>query len=384
MSRRMSFSIQSRPLFCPTTVHFGAHLSSQLVAACAQLSRQLVIISDATVATLYGAPLQRYLKENGLLTQLLTFPPGEPYKNRATKAALEDALLSAHYGRDTGLIALGGGVTTDLVGFLAATYMRGLPYLSIPTSFMAMVDASLGGKTGVNSPWGKNHLGAFYPPRAVFLDSSFLTSLSPFDFRQGLAEVIKYALIEDASLFDRLATHTAALNPKEGALLTYLIQTSCHIKKKIVEQDMTDRHRRHLLNFGHTIGHALEHVDRYRLAHGEAVAIGLLTESWLSTQLGTLSFEEFERIEQLLVRVGFSFSLACVPTVQALRCALQSDKKSACSAPCFVTLEAIGAASSHDGRYCTPVQTPLLDEALHWMLGKISTYKKCSTYALSD
>ena len=380
----MFLSIQSRAPLCHTTLYFGSYLSAQLVTLCAQLSRHLVIISDAKVAALYGLTLQRYLKEKGLLTELLTFPPGDLHKTRATKEALEDALLSAHYGRDTGLIALGGGVTTDLVGFLAATYMRGVPYLSIPTSLMGMVDASLGGKTGVNSPWGKNHLGAFYPPRAVFLDPSFLTSLSPFDFRQGLAEVIKYALIDDASLFDLLTACAQELRQKKGALLTYLIQTSCQIKKKIVESDMTDRHRRHVLNFGHTIGHALEQVENYQLAHGEAVAIGLLTESWISATLGRLSLHEFGRIRELLLRVGFSLSFSCFPTVKALRCALQGDKKSARGAPFFITLDAIGAVSPHGGRYGTPIEDALLNEALHWMLANMSKNKEFSTYALYD
>ena len=253
---------------------------------------------------MYGEPLQRELASSGLEAFLFSFSNGEQYKTRETKEILENQLFEKGLGRDTCVIALGGGVVTDIAGYVAATYCRGIPHVMFPTSLLGMVDASIGGKTSVNVPYGKNMVGCIYQPRKVVIDLSTLISLPKKEFANGVVEMIKHGLIADCKLFEDLEKHSDELLALNAVKLEQTIFESCRIKKEIVEQDEKENGKRRLLNFGHTIGHALERLTHYSLSHGEAVAIGLLVESYLSVRLGILDQKSFERIKKILLQYG--------------------------------------------------------------------------------
>ncbi|MDA9271809.1 3-dehydroquinate synthase, partial [bacterium] len=260
----------------PYPIYIGQQLleTALLADCCTQINKRLVIITDTNLVNSLGIQLQQQLQQQGLQALLLACPAGEIHKTRETKQQLEDELLARQYGRDTCLIALGGGVVTDLVGFLAATYCRGLPVIYVPTTLLAMVDASIGGKTGVNTPHGKNLIGTFTQPQAVFMDINTLNTLPENEWHNGMAEMIKHSLIADATIFKLLQQNVEKIIQRDAIFLIDMIHASCLIKKNIVEQDEQEQGLRQLLNFGHTIGHAIETIEHYRLSHGEAVAIG--------------------------------------------------------------------------------------------------------------
>ncbi|MEM7174619.1 MAG: 3-dehydroquinate synthase [Chlamydiota bacterium] len=357
-----------------TTVYFGNDLVTApfFFELCQKLGSKIVIISDARVGDLYGKSLYHQLKAKDFDCSFLVFPSGEHQKNRANKETLENQLLAAHCARDTALIALGGGVVTDLVGFVAATYLRGIPYLSLPTSLIGMVDASIGGKTGINTEWGKNTLGALYPPRAVVIDYHFLATLSEQERRQGIAEIVKYGLTAQASLFHLIDQNINRWLQWDLSFIEELIDKSCSIKKKVIEADVAEWGKRRMLNFGHTIAHAIEQVEAYQIGHGEAVAIGIITESLISYRAGRLTEKELTQIDHLIRDLGFSLTLSPRVTTAALLAALQSDKKRATGQVRFVLLDAIGKVAYHRGNYCTPIDDDLLHETLSWMIATFS------------
>jgi 3-dehydroquinate synthase len=310
------------------------------------LAARFAIISDETVGGLYGKPLQNSLLTSGLETHLFTFPRGEQSKTREMKEDLEDQLFEKRFTRDTCIIALGGGVVTDLTGYLAATYCRGVPLVMMPTSLLGMVDASLGGKTGVNVPYGKNMLGCIYQPRKVVIDLLTLKSLPKKELINGIVEIIKYGLISDAPLFEYLEDHLDSLLTFDLKALEQVILKSCQIKNEIVEQDEKDLKFRHLLNFGHTVGHALELLTNYALSHGEAVALGLIVESHFSLKLGILDEESFKRIKEILIRYGLPLKWPFEANPSAILQAMKLDKKSVKGQPRFVLIEKIGLAKT--------------------------------------
>lgn len=263
-----------------------------------------VIITDNIVGKLYG-PMFAYPQ--------IWFSAGEKNKTRATKERIEDELLSLNYGSDALIVALGGGVVSDLAGFVAATFCRGVRFMIIPTTLMGMVDASLGGKTGVNTQHGKNLIGAYHNAEKIFIDLSFLSTLSALDLRNGIAEIIKYAVILDASLLDMTVVDEA------------LVRRCLQLKQEIVALDPYDQDARRVLNFGHTVGHAIEAALQYEISHGEAVALGIAWESYISMQKLQLSPQEFDRIIQVLLRFGFNLQLD-VPKEKLLQ-AIRHDKK---------------------------------------------------------
>jgi 3-dehydroquinate synthase len=331
------------------------------------LASRFAIISDHTVASLYGDHLREQLSSAGLEVHLFSFPNGEQHKTRATKECLENQLFEKGLGRDTGVIALGGGVVTDMAGYLASTYCRGVPLIMFPTSLLGMVDASIGGKTSVNVPYGKNMLGCIYQPKKVVIDLSTLKSLPKKEIVNGFVEVIKHGLIADRPLFEDLEKYSNQLLGLDSEKLKKVIFESCRIKKEIVEQDEKEKGKRHLLNFGHTIGHALEHLTDYALSHGEAVAIGIVVESYLALQLGKLDQSSFDRIKKILFQYGLPLQLPSRFPVPTLLEAMAQDKKSLKGQPRFVMINAIGSTLSFGNNYCTHVEEPLLKNALLWM-----------------
>lgn len=331
------------------------------------LASRFAIITDDKVASLYGESLLEYLTSTGLEAYLFSFTNGEQYKTRETKEVLENQLFERGLGRDTCVIALGGGVVTDLAGYVAATYCRGVPLVMIPTSLLGMVDASIGGKTGVNISYGKNMLGSVYQPKKVIIDLSTLRSLPNKELVNGVVEMIKHGLIADCNLFENLERHSNQLLILDSAILEKVIFESCRIKKEIVEQDEKENGKRRLLNFGHTIGHALEHLTHYSLSHGEAVAIGLLVESYLSVKRGILNQKAFDRIKNILLQYGLLLRIPSRFSIQAMLEAMALDKKSLKGKPRFVMIDAIGSALTYDSSYCTHIEESLITDALQWM-----------------
>lgn len=286
--------------------------------------KRIAMIADAVVHQLY---LQGRLGRVSWSGETLTVPPGESSKTRETWARLSNQLLDRRFGRDSGLIGLGGGVTGDLTGFVAATYMRGLPYILVPTTLLAMVDASVGGKTGVNTPHGKNLIGAFHPPAAVLADPLTLATLPEREYRSGLAEAVKHGLIADPHYFDWLEAHTAEILSRESHVVAHLVRRSVAIKAEVVSQDEREAGRRAILNAGHTVAHALEQASQYELTHGEAVALGLIAECVIAEHIGAASKGLSQRVGNLLNRLGLSTRLPRPLDRSAVIRGMEMDKK---------------------------------------------------------
>ncbi len=328
---------------------------------------RLAIISDSHVEPLYGKSLQKNLINQGWETLLLSFPAGEKQKSRQTKEQLENQLLAQGMGRDLCLIALGGGVVTDLTGFLASTYCRGVPFISVPTSLLAMVDASLGGKTGINVPYGKNMIGTIYQPSAIFIDIATLKTLPQIELKNGIVEMIKHGLILDAAYFNLLKRHARQILELDLPFLEKVIEKSCRIKLQVVEEDEYEIGKRRLLNFGHTIGHAIETLTEHHIAHGQAVAIGMIGESYLSMQLGYLSRSSFEAITHIFESYQISIQLDISLTPKDFFKMMKLDKKSTQNVPRFVLLKEIGKCMEFDSQFCSSVDENILQMTLEWI-----------------
>ncbi len=287
-------------------IYIGAGLIAHADLIVERLHKKKVaIVTNTTVAPLYLAPLQRALETRGVEVVPITLPDGESHKNWETLNRIFDALLEHRCERGTTLIALGGGVVGDLAGFAAAAFLRGVPYIQVPTTLLAQVDSAVGGKTAINHPLGKNMIGAFYQPRAVITDTDTLATLPPREFAAGLAEVVKYGLIRDPVLFDWLEKNMARLVKRETEPLAHAIERSCAIKAEIVAQDEREDGVRALLNLGHTFGHAIEAGSGYGTwLHGEAVAAGMVLAARLSHRLGMLPAQDVARASALIVRAG--------------------------------------------------------------------------------
>lgn len=301
-----------------------------------------VMVTDSQVGSLHGKRVLETLKKMDLKVDLIDFPSGETSKNMPTCLHLVDALIALGVDRHSALIALGGGVVGDLTGFVASIYMRGIPFFQIPTTLLAQVDSSIGGKTGIDLPSGKNLLGTFYQPRAVFIDLTFLQTLSDREYTNGLSEIIKYGIIEDPELLDSLEDGAEAIRQRETELLERIITKSCRIKKRIVEMDEKENGLRRILNFGHTLGHAVEAESGYAFSHGEAVAVGMVCAAVLSERLNYLSVKERERIESLIKSFGLPHRIPKDLETKALLSSMTKDKKKKGDNLSFVLLKNIG------------------------------------------
>lgn len=321
-------------------MYVGVGLMDSLTLLAAQHlpGRRSALIADATVAELYrewrrGGPMPWRPREPTCddpapagWAAPFTFPAGETSKTRETWARLTDELLAAGHGRDSGIVALGGGVTGDLAGFVAATFQRGVPFMQVPTTLLAMLDASIGGKTGVDTPHGKNLVGAFHPPVAVVADLLALTTLTDREYRGGLAEAVKHGLMMDAEHFGWIEQNSAALNARALDALDPLVRRSVAIKAAVVADDEQESGRRAVLNAGHTVAHAIEQVTNYATPHGEAVAMGLVAECRLGEQLGATERGTADRVAELLMHLGLPISP--IPPISPLLEAMRFDKKS--------------------------------------------------------
>lgn len=284
-------------------IHIGRGLLADAGLILPHLKRKHVaIVTNTTVAPLYLAQLSDTLQAAGVQVIPIILPDGEAYKNSDTLNRIYDALLQNRCERSTTLIALGGGVIGDLTGYAAATYLRGVPFIQIPTTLLSQVDSSVGGKTGINHPLGKNMIGAFYQPQVVLADIDTLQTLPPREFSAGVAEVIKYGLIRDAQFFAWLERHMAKLMQLDEAVLSEAIYRSCQNKADVVAKDEHEQGERALLNLGHTFGHAIENAMGYGVwLHGEAVAAGTMMAADLSQRMAWLSADEVTRIKNSLL-----------------------------------------------------------------------------------
>ncbi|MES2499847.1 MAG: 3-dehydroquinate synthase [Pseudomonadota bacterium] len=283
-------------------IHIGTGLLNQAELIVPHLKRKNVaIVTNITVAPIYLEQLSKTLRDAGVTVIEIILPDGEAYKNTETLNLIYDALLKNRCERSTTLIALGGGVIGDLTGYAAATYLRGVPFIQIPTTLLSQVDSSVGGKTGINHPLGKNMIGAFYQPKLVLADIDTLKTLPPRELSAGLAEVIKYGLIRDADFFDWLEVNIDKLMSLDEAAISYAIYRSCQNKAEVVAADEHETGERALLNLGHTFGHAIENAMGYGVwLHGEAVAAGTMMAADLSQRMGWLNATEFSRIFNVL------------------------------------------------------------------------------------
>jgi 3-dehydroquinate synthase len=312
------------------------------------LTGKVAVVSNPTVAQLYLDPLHASLDDAGFEVIPILVPDGEEHKTFKSLTTIYDRLIAERCERRSSVLALGGGVIGDLAGFAAASYLRGVPYVQVPTTLLAQVDSSVGGKTGINHENGKNLIGAFYQPKLVVIDVNVLASLPRRELVAGLAEVIKYGIIEDPELFRDLEKNLAKIIALDRDLLQRVIGTSCSIKARIVETDEREENQRAVLNFGHTIGHALEAATGYRqVPHGEAVAIGMIKATMLSVQHGFCDQQTFERILKVIKHAGLPSEIPAGLSLQSLIEAMQLDKKAAGGRIKFVMSEGIGKTRFH-------------------------------------
>lgn len=321
--------------------------------------KKAVVVTNSTVAPLYLEQLRSTLEKQGISTVPVVLPDGEQFKNWETLNLIFDALLSSRCERNTTLVALGGGVVGDMGGFAAACYQRGMPFIQVPTTLLSLVDSSVGGKTAINHPLGKNMIGAFYQPRLVLADIATLNTLPDRELKAGLAEVIKYGLIRDPEFFVWLEQNMESLLRRDSEALAYAVHRSCHNKAEVVIADEHENGERALLNLGHTFGHAIETGMGYgEWLHGEAVAAGTLIAAELSRLLGWLDVAAVQRIENLFVRAGLPVRAPALGNERYLEL-MSHDKKVMDGRLRLVLLQAIGQAVVFDG-----ATTALIGEAI--------------------
>ena len=305
--------------------------------------RKLCIVADSTTAELYGAELKEILKETCTYVSMFVFPAGEVNKTLNTVRDLYEHLILEKFDRKDMLVALGGGVVGDLTGFAAATYLRGIGFIQIPTTLLSQVDSSIGGKTGVDFDAYKNMVGAFHMPRLVYMNLNVLKTLPDRQFACGMGEIIKHGLIQDSDYLEKLSTYQREIREKNYAALLWMVAGSCKVKRHVVEEDPTEQGIRAWLNFGHTIGHSVEKLKDFTLCHGECVAIGCAAAAWMSWKRGLISEKEKEAAEQLLLDYQLPVSVKELKPEDIVK-TTKLDKKMDAGKVKFVLLKKIGEA----------------------------------------
>jgi 3-dehydroquinate synthase len=309
------------------------------------LGQKMAFVTNPLIRKLHAQRILDSLKAAGFLVMSIEVPDGEKHKNLDWANAIYTALLTNSFDRKSALVAFGGGVIGDLTGFAAATFMRGVPFVQVPTTLLAMVDSSVGGKTGVNHPMGKNMIGAFYQPKKVLMDLDVLKTLPKEEFLSGMAEVIKYGVIYDAEFFDYLDRNRDTILSLDPDALGHIVKRSCEIKAEVVSKDEREGGLRAILNFGHTVGHAVETAENYTMRHGEAVAIGMVYAARLARKTGLCDASVPERVEDLIRSYGLPTNLSALkrrPSVLELMDTMQIDKKAEGGKVKFVLPKKIG------------------------------------------
>ena len=313
-----------------------------LIIAKNNWASRYIIIADSNVSTLHGERVQATLKEMDLKVDMIDFPAGETSKNIQTSIDIVDGMIALGADRTSALIALGGGVVGDITGFIASLYMRGIPHIQLPTTLLAQVDSSIGGKTGIDIPQAKNILGTFCQPKGVFIDLAFLNTLTPREFGSGLAEIVKYGIIDDPELFSFLEVEVEDIRKRDMSFFEKIITRSCRIKKGIVEIDEMEKGVRRILNFGHTIGHAIEAESGYSISHGDAISMGMVASAIISERLKYLPSGDRERIISLIRAVGLPDHIPKTLSPEGILSRIKRDKKKQGDTIHFVLLKKIG------------------------------------------
>lgn len=326
------------------TIYAGCGILPLLGELCRKLQLQgsAAVITNTTVAPLYLQQVKNSLQDEGYAVTPTIIPDGEEFKNSATLELIYDGLLSAGLDRGAFIIALGGGVVGDMAGFAAATFLRGIPFVQVPTTLLAQVDSSVGGKTGINHPLGKNLIGAFHQPAMVLIDLDTLDTLPEAEYISGLAEVVKYGVVLDRDFFEFIAAETGAVKSRDKRVLLHLVSRACTIKAAVVERDEREGGVRAVLNYGHTLGHAVETLAGYgAFKHGEAVAIGMAQIARLSQLRGLASAADAERIIRLLADLGLPVALPEFPPAEYEKI-IEHDKKKRDDGVNFIFNQGIG------------------------------------------
>ena len=351
-------------------IWINSHLLQQIDIWLPKQAESFVIITDDTVKSYYASHVHTALKKAGYDSHLVSCPAGESSKNYQTKACLEEQLLQKNIGRNSILLAIGGGVIGDLAGFIAATYCRGIPYVQIPTTLLAMVDSSVGGKTGINTPQGKNLIGAFWQPSAVVADVACLQTLSQKHMINGLIEAFKLFLTCDKDGVHYLENHLNLILGYDTEALIELIYRSVSLKARVVALDEKENHQRAILNLGHTIGHALESITNYQLLHGYAVALGLLVEAKIAEHLGLLSTGDYQQIKTFVMRLGIHSNELLSFDIDAILAATQTDKKRQHNETHYVLLCGLGRVYEDKQRFAHPVSNDIVRQAFFATIGE--------------
>jgi 3-dehydroquinate synthase len=349
-------------------VVFGANIFPRIAREMKELKpgHKFVIITDSIVKELHGQALYAELKNQGLNVHMLSFKSGELQKIRETKKEIEDKMLQLNLGRDTVVLALGGGVVGDLAGFVAATYTRGIPYVQIPTTVLAQADSSIGGKTAVDHPNAKNMIGAFKQPIRVYVDVATIKTLNEDECKNGMAETIKHGIIHNKDFFDYLMNNINLLLERNPAALIHIAKQNCIIKGNIVEQDPHENGIRRILNYGHTVGHAIEKLSKYKLSHGKCVSIGMMAAGRIAIALKTGFTEEDLKMQGTLLKEF------CLPLVIPAEISNESiiettvlDKKTKDGMARYVLPSKIGAMCEFNKEWATFVDNNIVMDALN-------------------
>jgi 3-dehydroquinate synthase len=341
MSYSLNVGLEDRSY--PIFIEDGVMLTVGVDLARRKVAKRFAVIADDNVARLYGGTLMRSLGDAGISAELVTFPQGEGSKNLQVFTELASRLAQLGIDRKDGLIALGGGVTGDLTGFLAASYLRGIPFVQVPTTLLAQVDSSVGGKTGVDIPEGKNLVGAFYQPKAVYIDTAVLTTLPQIELLGGLAEVIKYGVIRDFDFFVFLERHLDKILCLDPESIQEMIHTCCRIKAEVVAEDERESNLRRILNFGHTIGHAVEAASDFSIIHGLAVAIGMVAALRLAVACELCKKSDAGRVAALINAFGLPTEIPPDLDRDRIKRYLLTDKKTVAGSVFYVLPTAIGS-----------------------------------------
>ncbi|MBN1818064.1 MAG: 3-dehydroquinate synthase [Sedimentisphaerales bacterium] len=296
-------------------------------------------------------------------------PPGEPSKHIGTVVRIVEAMENAFLGRDTVIVALGGGTVGDIAGFAAAIFKRGVKVVQIPTTTVAQADSAVGGKTGVDSSVSKNAFGAFWQPEAVYIDPSTLNTLDDLQYRSGLVESIKHGLILDGGYFEFLERNMESILSRDTRVLETIAFENCRIKASVVQEDPTEKNKRRILNYGHTIGHAVESASQYKLLHGQAVAVGIVAAGLIEQALGLSDAARHKRIVAILEKLGMPLSISSEYSIDQLAAILKRDKKAVGQWPKFVLLEEIGKALCRNGQWAHDVSQTIVEQTLERLYG---------------
>ncbi|HEX8360477.1 MAG TPA: 3-dehydroquinate synthase [Longimicrobium sp.] len=362
--QRIAINLPDKPQGYEILVGTGTFGSIATILSKFCPAQRYAVVTDDRVAELYAVRLSRMLHAAGYRTDVFAFTAGEPRKTRETWALVCDAMMEAGLGRDCAVLAFGGGVPGDLGGFVAATYMRGLPLVQIPTSLLAMIDSSVGGKTGVDTPAGKNLMGAFHQPRCVIIDPDLLATLPDEHLRAGLAEAVKHGAIADPEYLEWIEESAHRLLARDTDSLCRLIVRSVEIKAEIVQRDEREAGPRKLLNFGHTLGHAVESLSGYQLLHGEAVAIGMVEEARLGERIGVTAQGTATRLRRVLTRLGLPTSIPLEFSSADVIGWTRSDKKARNGRVEYALIEGVGVPAARDGRWGAPVADETVAQVL--------------------